>query len=233
MKKYDLIAKDLSTLIATKSPGDRIPSEQELVERYSVSAMTVRRALQVLLASGRIEGIPGKGTFVRSPTVKRSLSSISFTETMREAGRIPSSRLVRATIAPGTAEETETLELAEDAHVMKIERIRLGDDIPLCYEVAALPADRFPGLLGFDLEGSLYALLRQKYSTAVAHSRFEVEATLPTAQAAEYLSIPKQTPCLRTLNDSRDQTGAPVEHTISLYRGDAYHLILENGSQLQ
>ncbi|MFC7579965.1 GntR family transcriptional regulator [Schaalia naturae] len=231
MKKYDLIAKDLSALIATKNPGDRIPSEQELVAQYAVSAMTIRRALQVLLSAGRIEGIPGKGTFVRTPTVMRSLSSNSFTEAMRAAGKTASSRLVSASITAATDREREALGLAEDGYVIRIERVRLGDDVPLCHEIASLPAERFPGLLGQDLEGSLYALLRQRYSTVVARSRFEVEATLPGAEAAAHLSIARQTPCLRTLNDSWDEDGAPVEHTISLYRGDSYHLVLESGRQ--
>lgn len=232
MKKYDIIAKDLSTLIETKQPGDRIPSEQELAASYGVSAMTVRRALQVLITAGRIEGIPGRGTFVRAPAVLRTLSSNSFSETMRAAGKTPTSRLISATITTATDEEARLLELAPGETVTRIHRVRLADDLPMCVETATLPARRFPGILGHNLEESLYTLLRQKYDTVVASARFEVEATLPDATVAEHLHIGRHTPCLRTRNLSRDEQGRIVEHTISMFRGDAYRLILETGRQV-
>ncbi|MFV0252516.1 MAG: GntR family transcriptional regulator [Beutenbergiaceae bacterium] len=229
MKKYESIAKDLSTLIDSKRPGDKIPTEQELAASYGASPMTVRRALQLLISAGRIEGIPGRGTFVRAPQMTRALASTSFSETMRAAGRTPSSTLIAATLSAATQAEALTLELEADHKVIRIQRIRYGDDIPMCVEKATLPAHRFPGLLGHNLEQSLYALLRSKYSTNVTWSRFDVAATIPDAETAARLGIERRTPCLQTENISRDEAGAMIEHTTSLYRGDIYHLTLETG----
>jgi len=230
VKKYAAIAKDLSTLIDTKDPGDRIPSEQELAQTYGVSAMTVRRAIQILTNSGRIEGIPGRGTFVRAPQVHRSLSSMSFTETMQASGRTPSSRLIAAALRAATPEERELLGLLESASVYQIDRVRFGDDVALCFERATLPAARFPGLLGQNLERSLYQTLRTKFQVVVAGTRFEVAARVPDAAAAVHLGIDRRTPCLETRTLSRDADGAVVERTVSLYRGDVYQLTLDTGA---
>lgn len=224
-----MIAKDLSTLIDSKRPGDRIPTEQELAATYDASPMTVRRALQLLIAAGRIEGIPGRGTFVRPPKVTRALASTSFTETMRAAGRTARSTLISASLSAATPKEAQVLELAPDDKVIRIQRIRYGDDVPMCLETAALPASRFPGLLGHNLEQSLYALLRTKYHTNVTWSRFDVAATIPDAETAAQLGIDHRTPCLQTENLSWDDAGVMIEYTTSLYRGDIYHLTLETG----
>ncbi|MCK6210557.1 GntR family transcriptional regulator [Georgenia sp. EYE_87] len=230
MKKYDAIVKDLLALIDTKRPGDRIPSEQELAASYNVSAMTVRRAMQVLNASGRTVGIPGKGTFVRAPTVLKALSSTSFSETIRASGKRPSSRLLLASMEPANEEEREILELAPNSLVIHVHRVRYGDDVPLCVERATLVADLFPGLLGRDLTDSLYATLRSKYGTLISRTRFEVTATFADRETSALLEIGSPTPCLETRTVSRNQDGALVEFTTSLYRGDMYRLVLETGS---
>ncbi|SEE74695.1 GntR family transcriptional regulator [Ruania alba] len=229
MKKYDAIARDLSTMIDAKQAGDRIPSEQELAASYGVSAMTVRRALQILTEGGRIEGIPGRGTFVREPTVRKALTSTSFSETMRATGRVPSSRLLEASITGATEAERRELDLGGQDAVLHIRRVRYGDDVPLCVEHSRLAADRFPGLLGHDLEASLYALLRTKYHTQIRRARFEVAATLADPASAEHLSIGVDVPCLLTTTVGHDQHGDHVELTTSLYRGDVYRLTLEAG----
>ncbi|WP_129667475.1 GntR family transcriptional regulator [Phytoactinopolyspora endophytica] len=231
MKKYDVIARDLSKMIARMAVGEQIPSEQALAEKYQVSGMTIRRALQLLHQAGRIEGIPGRGTFVAEPRLSRSLTSISFTETMQRAGREATSKLLSASIQAATPEEVEILGLPENGRAIHVNRLRLGDGVPLCVEHATLNAERFPDLLAFDLEGSMYALLQRKYAVVITRSQFEVIAQLPDAQTATLLQIEPSTPCLRTTSVSRDQHGVPIERTFSTYRGDLYSLKFQPESE--
>jgi GntR family histidine utilization transcriptional repressor len=53
--------------------GDRIPSEHELTERFSLSRMTVHRALRELTAEGWLERVQGLGTFVAEPVPQSAL----------------------------------------------------------------------------------------------------------------------------------------------------------------
>ncbi len=70
--KYELISDDIRRQIADGElrPGDRLPGETALIERYKVSVPTLRQALSTLRAQGLIESKHGIGTFVRSPRLK-------------------------------------------------------------------------------------------------------------------------------------------------------------------
>ncbi len=65
--KYQRIADELRRDIraGVHQPGDRMPAETTLVERFRVSLPTVRQALAVLRAEGLVESRQGIGTFVK------------------------------------------------------------------------------------------------------------------------------------------------------------------------
>ena len=67
--KYAQIKTDLSLKILNGelSPGERIPSQNEMAEQYGVSTITTRRVLNDLATEGLIHVIRGKGSFVAKP----------------------------------------------------------------------------------------------------------------------------------------------------------------------
>ena len=69
-KKYEQIVGWVNEQIqnGTLIRGDRLPSENELMERFGVSRQTVRRALEELTESGSVEGRRGSGTYVTANT---------------------------------------------------------------------------------------------------------------------------------------------------------------------
>src|SRR5690554_2914764 len=98
LAKHQVVLEALSTTIAKMQPGDKLPSEDQLSMDFSVSPMTVRRALQVLSDANRIVGIRGKGTFVSQHSVTKRMGSISFTESMRAAGMTARADLLSASV---------------------------------------------------------------------------------------------------------------------------------------
>src|SRR6476469_7017214 len=74
-------------------PGEQIPPERELAERYGCSLITVRRALGDLARERRLERARGRGTFVSRPPIALDLDApISFTEEIRRLGHAPETR---------------------------------------------------------------------------------------------------------------------------------------------
>ena len=224
MAKYEEVLKDLSLSIADMEPGERLAGEQALAVHYGVSAMTVRRALQVLIQAKRIVGVRGRGTFVAQPTVTKRMVMASFTDSMKAAGMTAHAKVLSASLGAATPEAAADLGIGRHDQIITIERLRFGDDVALSIDRTVLNAEKVPGLLGEDLTGSLYQLLYRRYGMTLSRAESRVSAVLPTPQEAELLNIPHAQPCLRVHSRSITVEGTIAEQTTSLYRGDRYEL---------
>lgn len=222
--KYEEVLKDLSQSISEMQPGERIAGEQALAAQYGVSAMTVRRALQVLIQAKRIVGVRGRGTFVAQPTVTKRMVMASFTDSMKAAGMTAHARVLSASIGPATPEAAADLGIHKTDQIVTIERLRFGDDTALSIDRTVLNAASVPGLLGEDLTGSLYDLLYRKYGMNLSRAESRVSAVLPDTEQAALLKIAATQPCLRVHSRSITEEGTIAEQTTSLYRGDRYEL---------
>jgi GntR family transcriptional regulator len=222
--KYETVLKGLSQTISTMVPGDRLPSEQQIAAEYGVSNMTVRRALEVLTSAKRIIGVRGRGTFVAQPSLTKQMTLSSFTDSMRAAGMTARAQVLSMSLGAAPEAVAEHLGIAPDAQVIRIDRLRFGDDTPLSIDRTTLPADRFPGLLGQGLEGSLYEVLFRKYGVELSRAESRIASVLPNTEDANLLRITELTPCLRVTARGLDSDGLVVESTTSLYRGDLYEL---------
>lgn len=225
--KYEWVATQLSQLIDLHREGDRLPPESALCELFGVSHMTIRRALGVLSAGGRVVSVRGRGTYVARAGVTKAMSNQSFSETMRAQGRIPASRLLRGELRAATSQEARVLRLEGDAMVVHLERLRLGDDIPMCVEYTTLPAGRFPTILGHDLTGSLYELIRTQFATPIHPVSYRVRAHTLTSGEAALLDQQVGAAALRSQVVGVDGDRCPIEATTTSYRGDIYELYFE------
>lgn len=120
--------------------GDRLPSERELAVKFNVSRMTLRQAIQNLADEGILERKIGSGTYVAREKVQEKMSgATSFTEIMESQNRVPSSRTISYFLTSPSSSEMEKLKLEKDETILRMERIRYADDIPICFEVASIP----------------------------------------------------------------------------------------------
>jgi len=210
-------------------PGERMPTERELAARYGCSLITVRHALGELVREGRIERTRGRGTYVLQPRIDRDIGgSMSFAEEMKRRGLDPATRLVTGRIEPAGDTVAASLGIAADAPVVYLERVRLGGGEPLILEQARLPAERFPGLLAFDLERrSLYDILSERYATRIVRARESVEPVVLHSREAGLLDLPARSLALRIDGIAFAADGGPVETARSFVRGDRTRYYLE------
>ena len=199
-----------------------MPSEADLCARFGVSRMTVRQALQELTNAGLVDRHRGKGTFVASrPMHRRAGVFLSFSDEMEWRGKVASSRVVAAGIAPARPEEIDALGLEADAEVVRVERIRLADGVPIAFEDAAVRREH-GAVLDADLTtGSLHAALERV--GVVATSASGTVTARPARRAeAEWLDIPTRAALLVELRLLFDQQGRPFERTETRYVADRY-----------
>lgn len=225
--KYERVATQLSQLIDLHEEGDQLPPESVLCDLFGVSHMTIRRTLEVLAKGGRVFSVRGRGTYVARGGITKAMSNQSFSETMLAQGRIPSSQLLRGELRVATRTEVDTLYLADGDMVVHVERLRLGDEIPMCVEYSTLPAARFPTILGHDLSGSLYDLIRAQFATPIYPASYRVRAHKLTAEESTLLYQQPGAAALRSHVVGVDGDSHPIEATTTSYRGDIYELYFE------
>jgi GntR family transcriptional regulator len=207
-------------------PGDKIPTERELCQRYGVSQITVKQAITALVQEGLLVRRPRTGTFVARPQFHQQLLRLtSFSEDMIQRGLVPGARVLDRREQPAGPAVAAALNTADHDPVVCLERVRLADDEPLAIEVFHTPAALCPGLLTEELDGrSLYQLLQEKYGLAFAQAEESFEASSATSREARLLGLRRGAPVLRAERLTFDTLGRPVEFTRSVYRGDKYKL---------
>jgi GntR family transcriptional regulator len=219
---YLQIERALSAEIAELKPGDAIPTENELCERFSVSRMTARAGVARLVEQGRLYRVRGRGTFVSRPPVHRQSGRLlSFSEDMRARGLTPSSRILQIGQKTASPEAVQQLELEPDARVVLIERARLGDDIPMALE-STLLIPECAAVLGADLEhGSLHeALTELGHKPSAARGTISPQAA--TEDDAATFDIAPGTPLIVESRLVYDADGAPIELTETRYSPTRY-----------
>jgi GntR family transcriptional regulator len=210
-------------------PGDRLPPERELAERYGCSLITVRRALSELAREMRIERTRGRGTTVLHPRLELDFGgSQSFTSEMQSHGLDPETRVVAARAEPAGEAVAHALGLKIEAPTLYLERLRLADGEPLLLEQVHLPAERFPGLLASDLENnSLYQLLTERYGTRVVRAREAIEPVLLRGREAKLLDQSSGRPALLVEGIAFAADDTAIEFARSFVRGDRTRYYVE------
>lgn len=208
-------------------PGDSLPAERDMAAMTGLSRVTVRKAVQALVAEGALVRRRGSGTFV-APRVERLEQGLSlltsFTEDMARRGRNVESRWIGRTLAAPAPEEVMALGLGAGDRVARLDRVRSSDGVPLAIERASIPAWALPdpGLVG----ASLYAALEARGMRPVRAVQ-RISAVNLSPRDAELLGVAPGAAGLRIERIGHLASGRVVEFTRSLYRGDAYDFAVE------
>lgn len=206
------------------APDDALPAERDLATEFEVSRITVRKALDGLVAEGLLVRRQGSGNFVSTRVEKNFAMLTSFSEDMRARGRNPRSVWLKRSTGTVTPEEALTLRLSPGTPVYRFHRLRFADDAPMAIEVATIVASALPSM--DSVNESLYeALERNGHRPVRALQR--LRAVVLNTEQADLLKAKAGDPGLlvERLGSLRD--GSAVEFSQSYYRGDIYDFVAE------
>lgn len=204
-------------------PGDRLPTERALMQRFGVSRITVTRALLNLETEGLVDRRQGAGTFVARAKVLVDLQRLKgFTDDMRLRDLTPGGRILRLERVPASAEVARALRIVVGEAVPLIVRLRTADGEPMGLHESYLRPDLQVYRKDLEARGSLYALLRDRYQVHLEEADETIEAVTATAFQARSLAVRRGAPLLGVERVSYDRRGRPVELAYMLYRGDRY-----------
>lgn len=208
-------------------PGDQLPSEDELLARFAVSRITVRRAIQNLIQRGMVEIQRGRGTFVLPPKVSQELTKLTgFVEDMDTHGRKATARVVSQTIVAADAKVATQLGVSKGTRVTRIERVRLADSVPMSFDETYLPLDIGKKIVRNDLRlKPIFMLLEEKYGIPLMEAEYKLEAMAASPKVAIALAIQQGAPIFQIERTSFTQDGQPIDYEILSYRGDLIRFI--------
>ena len=229
--KYWNVRRAVEELIRANGlrPGDRLPTEPELIARLSVSRGTIRRALDDLEREGVVSREAGRGTFVAERRMMRPLSELtSFSEHLRSLGLEPGARLVSYR---QTSDEDAHDHFPAGADIVRVVRVRTADGEPVGVHTLYLEAD-LSAKIGFTRD-----TLRKEPATslygALASARIEIDvaredltARLATSRERDLLNLPSPSAVLEVLRRTYDAGGKPIELVRAAYRADRYDYVI-------
>lgn len=165
---------------------EKLPSENELSEKFDVSRVTVRRALQTLESEQLIYRSQGLGSFVKDNRSHQSFVRLrDFVEEMKRCGLEASSTVIRQdTETPPDAIATR-LKIDAGSKAVRLDRLRMGDGRPVAFDITWLPVFYGQLLVDADLaEETIYEVLERDYEIPVEKGYYRIEAE----NADEYLA---------------------------------------------
>jgi len=220
-----MLAADITG--GTLTPGSRLPNEEELIAQYGVSRTTIRQTIQNLIRRGLVEIRRGKGTFVLQPKMTQELSGLSgFVEDMQLLGRHASARVLGKQIVPASETVARQLALSAGTPVVRIQRVRLADKVPLSFDETYLPREIGEKVLENNLETEpIFSLLEDKYDTPLVEAEYILEAVSADAVVARALGVKLGSPIFLIERTSYSVGNQPIDYEKLYYRGDQIRFV--------
>jgi len=226
---YYQLREDLAKKIANREwkPGEKIPSEAELCDAYSVSRITVRKAIEDLVRSGQLIKHQGKGTFVTNVSMEHRLSKFySFSEELARHGLVERAQVLSFDVVAATAEISEKLSMQKNDKVFMIKRLRMADEMPYTVEISYIPYALCQGLTAKGVtENGLYNSMR---SLNVFPERIveKIRAAVISKADAGLMKLKPNVPAIKL--ERLTYYGAyTIEYCVSIVRGDFFTYTIE------
>lgn len=227
---YQQIKEDIKASIdrGKYKPKEKIPTEPELSAEYSVSRVTVRRAVEELCNEGYLVKMQGRGTFVSTPRIHRKMTGgnrmESFSKTCQEYGMTPGARLLDKKIVPVQDDEKAFWNCDEDTLLLYIQRVRTADGQPIFLENLFLLYDEFKSLMSAEWsDSSAFAAIASVDGRQITDtSRRTIEIARASAEQAQVLNVPVGEPLLFMNCYFIDQHSQPICIGRQYYVGSRY-----------
>ncbi|WP_323767561.1 phosphonate metabolism transcriptional regulator PhnF [Marinovum sp.] len=210
-------------------PGDRLPTEAALAERFGVNRHTVRHGIKALVDEGLVRTRRGAGAFVAAvPTDYPIGRRVRFHENLIAAGRLPEKRVLLLEERAATGGEARALEIAAGDPVCACHGLSLADAQPIAVFESLFPLASLLGITAaLSQTSSVTEALAAVGVADYTRASTRLTAVRATATLALHLQVSEGDPLLRSSGVNVDAAGVPVEYGRTWFAGDRVTLTLE------
>lgn len=211
------------------APGDKLPTEAALADRFGVNRHTVRHGLSALVEEGLVRTRRGAGAFVAAtPTDYPIGRRVRFHENLIAAGRRPEKRVLHLEERAATDGEAQALHIARGDAVCAYFGLSLADGQPIAVFESLFPLSRLPGMTAaLQQTSSVTEALQAEGVSDYTRATTRLTAVRATATQALHLHVVEGDPLLRSSGVNVDHAGQPVEYGRTWFAGDRVTLTLE------
>ncbi|SDI86936.1 GntR family transcriptional regulator [Natribacillus halophilus] len=163
--------------------GQQLPTERELAEIFGVSQITVKRAIQELVSTGKLYRQRGKGTFVKEKNLYQLVGLRSGVE------RSHPHKVLRFTIEEPSSVIAAKMNLAPDSFVYHIHRLKIEDGMPIGIEYSYIPTTYVPELNEESVVDELLYNVLDQYGVPLDKARTYFSMRKADVEEAEWLDI--------------------------------------------
>ncbi|MBY5014885.1 GntR family transcriptional regulator [Streptococcus suis] len=225
MSKYKKVYADIKEKIEQSiwQANQEMPTENELMEIYSYSKDTIRKALSLLEMDGYIQKRQGRNSIildhnlVRKPFVSE-LKTVS--ELNRSANHQVQTELTNLYIVQGQPEVMKELEVDEKTDLYRVSRVRTIDGERLEYEISYFDRRIVPYLSKEVAESSIYQYLEEELGLEISHSRREISFRFATEEEKSLLDLADYDMVVSVTSTTYLADGRPFQYGTITYRPD-------------
>ena len=203
--------------------GSMIPTEKELSQMFDISRTTVRQAIADLVQKERLYRTKSKGTFVARPKINQGFihSILSYNEDVRNAGRTPSTEVLKLEVVTLPQDIAHQMDLAPGTKTVYLYRNRMVDGQPFVRVETYLPYRQCRFLMEHDFtQESLYQVLDQRESTRITRIVRTCEVRTANTEDVNILGVKRGQPIHCFTSVGYSSNGKIIEYSLSRYRGD-------------
>lgn len=223
--KYLQIFNDIKDKINREiiQPGNALPSENELAEKYLASRMTARRSLTLLKDYGYIYAVPGKGYYIRKPEQYKYI--LYFNEMDISSIDKKETKLLAVNITSPDEKLKEELQVEEETRIVVIKRLLFSHQKPASYDVKYLLYDRGQPVVEKEIQYATFPELISK-NTSLFAVRKELNILCQPAdnELSELLSVDPGYPLAAIEQKLINENNKPLGMGTTYIRGDFFHL---------
>jgi GntR family transcriptional regulator len=223
---YYQVMRDLKEQILSGklSPGEQLPSEAQLTQRFHVSRVVVRQALQILDEQGLIIRVRGKGTYVSEKVAEDATPRISGSlEDLVRMGPEVSIKVVEFRLVRAGSDLADAFACDEETDLFHVQRVRLVDGRPLAVLVNHVPYGVGACISLSDLSREpLITLIETRAGRPIEWASQVFEAVAADERMAELLEVDLLTPLLKLTLTAYSKDGSVVDLAEVFYRSDRY-----------
>ncbi len=220
---YRTLARSLLGDIAKgrRRPGDRLPTEDELIKAFGVSRITVRQAFDLLRQRGLVERVAGRGSFVARPPGAYVMTINSIEDVLEAGSHSEVTVLEWKAVRPEPAVERRLRLAGQPAYALR--SVRHRDGAPLCYSETYTTLD-----IGRRIDPAalrhhtVLETIEATLGIAVGTAVEEISAGVTDRSLSVHLAVPRGSPLVIVEMTFVDVSDRPVEYFKTSYRADRF-----------